>query len=117
MRCIKGKYGDPIPINQAILHWVNDDWFEDKNYNCDELEKHPCEYPKHLEWGKGRRNGQKLNYPTSQMFVQFWQLTDDEFAQAVENYDMFSLDMPPRLICENCAHKINMLRKGCDLSQ
>ena len=68
-------------------------------------QKCACEHPKHWGWGRGTRNGQKLYYPIKDMFIQKWELTEEEFERAVKEYDMFSLEVEPRIICKNCAKK------------
>ena len=95
----RGHYGKPITLKESGIKGCIDE-----NYNKHPLpEKWGCEHPMHWQLGKGTRNGQKLYYPTKEMFVQKWEMTNKEMEEAVECYDMFSLEMKPRLICKNCA--------------
>lgn len=48
----------------------------------------------------------KWLFPATEMYYQRWELTEDEMSQAINNYDMFSLDMPPRFLCEDCKRRI-----------
>lgn len=98
----RGKYSKPVPFNDSPLNFVDDDY----NTMPPPL-KHPCDHPEHWNWGNGTRNGQKLYYPLAEMFVQKWHLTQKELKAAIAEYDMFSLEMPTRIICANCASKIN----------
>ena len=96
----RGGYIKPIPVLQTDLNWVDD---EDNPISVPE--KFPCGHDDHWEWGKGRRNGQKLYYPTKEMFYQKWHLTAEELDEAIDQYDMFSLEMKGRIICQECAEK------------
>jgi hypothetical protein len=97
----RGRYGKPEPLE---IEWM------DQNGNTSKApEKYPCEHFKHWEWGKGTRNGQKLYYPTETMYWQKWELTDEELEEAIDQYDMFSIEMTGRIICSNCAE--NELKK------
>lgn len=93
----RGRYGVPIPIKQININWMD----EDGNKISAPKEK-DCEHPHHWMLGKGRRNGQKLKYPLEEMYVQKWELSEKEFKEAIDQFDMFSLDMPIRIICGNC---------------
>lgn len=62
-----------------------------------------CGHPDHWKWGKGTRNGQKLYYLAKEMYVQNYEMTDREMNEAIEGYDMFSLEMKPRILCSHCA--------------
>lgn len=97
----RGRYGNPVPVPD-----VNVKWLDDNEEPTTVPEKYACEHPKHWNWGKGTRNGQKLYYPINEMFFQKWELTDKELDEAVEDFDMFSLEMPSRIICENCKNKL-----------
>ena len=100
LRATRGGYQKPIPLSEAGLKWVDD------NHNKTKRPlKQPCDHPKHWEWGKGTRNGQKLWYPLSKMFYQKWHLTDKQLKQAIKQYDMASLEMRGRIICKDCADK------------
>jgi hypothetical protein len=91
----RGHWAKPVPIN---LEWVDDD-----GNTIKAPQKYPCEHTDHWKWGKGTRNGQKLYYPTETMLWQKWVLTEKEWEEAVDCYDMFSIEMTGRIICKNCA--------------
>ncbi len=99
-RATRGKYDKPIPIAESGLKFVN----EDGDILSPPI-KHSCGHSKHWEWGKGTRNGQKLYFPITEMFVQFWKLTKKEMKVALNQYDMASLEMPTIIICKDCAEK------------
>jgi hypothetical protein len=40
------------------------------------------------------------------MYVQKWVLTKKELREATRDFDMFSLEMPLKIICPYCAEKI-----------
>ena len=96
----RGRYIDPVPIGQAGLTWVDE---EDEPISIPE--KHHCEHENHWQWGKGTRNGQKLYFPTEKMFYQKWKLTNKELKEAIKQYDIFSLEITGRIICQECAEK------------
>lgn len=96
----RGRYGLPEKIDPEI-NWVD----EDDNPIKTPL-KLPCDHPDHWKWGKGTRNGQKLYYPTYEMYSQRWELTEKELQEAIDSYDMFSLEVEPRYVCENCKNQI-----------
>jgi len=105
----RGRYTAPIPISEAKINWTD----EDDNESLEPPKKYPCEHEKHWHWGRGTRNGQKLYYPTEEMFYQKWHLTDKEIEEAVEQYDMFSLEMTGRIICRECAeHELAITAKN-----
>ena len=97
----RGRYAKPIPISETKINWID----EDDEENSTAPEKYPCKHSKHWEWGNGTRNGQKLYYPTEEMFYQKWHLTRKEMKAAIEQYDMFSLEMTGRIICKECAER------------
>ena len=96
----RGRYADPILIKTKKLNWTDE---EDNPIPVPE--KYPCEHNRHWDLGKGTRNGQKLYYPTEEMFWQKWHLTDEEMKEAIEQYDIFSLEMTGRIICGKCAER------------
>lgn len=100
LRASRGGYANAIPVGKAGIKWVDDDFNE-----TTPPEKIRCEHPKHWEWGTGTRNGQKLWFPLGEMFAQKWKMTKQQLKEAVEQYDMASLEMKTRLICNNCAKK------------
>lgn len=93
----RGKYVKPVPFPKSGIKFVD----EDSGRIVHPL-KYPCEHPEHWKWGRGTRNGQKLYYSLKEMFYQKWYLTKKELHESVKNYDMFSLEMQGRTICENC---------------
>lgn len=97
----KGRYLNPVLFIESGIKFIDDEYNE-INVSIDE--KHRCEHQKHWEWGNGTRNGQKLYYPIKDMFYQKWHLTEDELNAAIEQFDMFSLEMRGRIICKNCAN-------------
>lgn len=104
-RATRGAYGNPVPMLEAGLNWVNDE-----HLPVSQPKICACSHPKHWEWGNGTRNGQKLKYPTESMFVQKYDLTKKELKQAVAAHDYASLEMPTMVICANCAAKEIELR-------
>jgi hypothetical protein len=96
----RGRYLMPVPVMEAKINWA-----EEQEGDVEIPEKYPCEHDNHWLWGKGTRNGQKLYYPTMEMFYQKWHLTDDELKEAIDQYDIFSLEMTGRIICRECAKK------------
>lgn len=99
-RATRGKYIKPILLSKAKLKWVDDD------YNKIKIpKKQPCGHPKHWEWGRGTRNGQKLWFSTTEMFFQKYHLTKKELQEAVKQYDMASIEMQSRIICRECAER------------
>ncbi|MBK8968615.1 MAG: hypothetical protein R3D58_07120 [Saprospiraceae bacterium] len=105
----RGRYIAPVPVNQAKLDWTDEDGNQIKI-----PKKYPCEHDSHWKWGKGTRNGQKLYYPTEEMFWQKWFLTEQEFYDAVDEYDVFSLEMTGRIICRDCTERERMRHDGRD---
>lgn len=101
-RAIRGRYVKPVPFEDAGIEWIDADTYEPIFIP----EKTACQHPDHWKLGPGTRNGQKLYYYTKNMYIQKYKLTDEEMKEAVEQYDMASLEMTHRIICENCAKKI-----------
>src|SRR3990172_10324303 len=97
-RATRGKYGKPIPVPESGMKWIDDQGSE-----IEPPLKQPCEHPKHWQWGRGTRNGQCLYFATDAMFLQKWEMTKREQREAVKQYDMASLEMPPRLLCPDCS--------------
>ena len=96
----RGRYIQPVPVSNAKINWMDE---EDNPISIPK--KYPCTHEKHWEWGKGTRNGQKLYFHTEEMFWQKWKLTDKELKEAIRQYDMFSLEMRGRIICQYCAER------------
>lgn len=45
----------------------------------------------------------RLWYPTEKCYYVTWELTEEEFEEALEEGDLFSLDMPAMILCPDCA--------------
>ena len=92
----RGHYGPPWRIDGArgIKQWVNE---EDKRMRPPEFIS--CEGPEHWDPKDGRRR----RYLRQNCSIQKWVLTKAELKAAIRDYDMLSLDMPPRLLCPFCA--------------
>jgi hypothetical protein len=104
----RGKYIKPVLYIESGIKFIDDDYNE---IIVSIEEKYPCEHPGHWPLGNGTRNGQKLYYPLKDMYYQKWHLTEEELNEAVEQFDMFSLEMHGRIICKNCAqHEIQILK-------
>jgi hypothetical protein len=102
LRATRGKYKKPVPILKSGLRFI-----DDKLNIVKRPKLYPCDHPKHWEWGNGTRNWQKLYYPINEMFYMKWHMTKKEFNQALEAYDMTSLEKKGRVVCANCAKKEN----------
>ena len=96
----KGRYLKPVLFIKSDIKFIDDEYNE---IEINPNEKYACQHSKHWEWGNGTRNGQKLYYPLNQMYYQKWHLTKKELNEAIEQYDMFSIEMRGRIICRNCA--------------
>ena len=96
----RGRYGSPVRLSDTTLRFV-----DDEGVTVSPPSKAACGHPKHWQWGPGTRNGQRLYYPLNSLRVQKWEMTERELSEAVDEFDMFSLEMPTRLICLNCAAK------------
>ena len=96
----RGGYIQPIAVEQAEINWTDE---EDEPIPMPK--KLPCQHDDHWRFGKGTRNGQKLYYPTEEMFWQKWHLTDKELKEAIRQHDIFSLEMTGRIICKECAER------------
>lgn len=97
----RGKYKKPVPFDASGIRFV-----DCLGKAIGPPEKHACEHSKHWQWGKGTRNGQRLYYPLIEMFVQKWHMTKKELKEAIEAYDMASLEMQHIIICANCAKRL-----------
>lgn len=97
----RGHYGDPIPLLESGINFINDE-YEDIPMPS----RIPCDHPQHWQNGKGTRNGQKLYYPPEKMYVQKWVMSKKEINQACKQWDMASLEMKPRIICEDCRNRL-----------
>lgn len=94
----RGRYIQPVPVSDAKVNFI-----DEEDNPIVRPKKYPCGHDKHWEWGKGTRNGQKLYFRTEEMFWQAWHLTENEMKEAIDQYDMFSLEMRGRIICKECA--------------
>ena len=106
-RATRGRYTKPVPMSESGTKWIDEEYNE-----VDAPPKCHCGHPKHWEWGKGTRNGQKLIFPTNEMFYQKWHMTKKEMDMAIKQFDMASLEMTPRIICADCAKHETGRRKG-----
>ena len=101
----RGEYGLPWRIDgpRGIKGWIT---------ARGDLAKPPrtlrCTYPGHFLTVRENR----CNYPRGECSVQHWKLTRQEVHDAIEAFDMFSLDMPPRFLCPSCTREERNLRKG-----
>lgn len=101
LQATRGGYGKAVSVKEVGIRWV-----DEQNNATEPPAKHRCEHPQHWQWGTGTRNGQKLCFPLDEMLVQKWVMTKKELREAVQQYDMASLEMNMRLICKNCAQKL-----------
>jgi len=98
----KGRYLEPIPFRESGIRFIGEDGKPIRRPS-----KHPCEHPNHWKWKKENR----LWYSLSKMFYQRWYLTEEEIKEAVAKWDIFSLEMKGRIICEHCARAISKIKK------
>ena len=108
----RGRYSEPIAYTKKPLNWVNED------LNFPEPIKPPlkfcCEDSRHFDnlqiaknKGETKLHGNTESFPLNEMFIQRWVLTEKETQEAIRDYDMFSLEMQPKIICKFCAKKHN----------
>ena len=97
----RGRYIKPILFIKSGIKFVDEDYIPTETTE----EFCACEHIKHWSWGKGTRNGQKLYYPTNEMYYQKWHMTRKELNEAINQFDIFSLEMTGRIICPDCAKK------------
>lgn len=91
----RGRYGPPVPVDEAIKEWVSD------------ATGRRVKPPRTLPCDRCRRLGRRrFRYPREEMYVQRWELSEEELHQAVEEYDFMSLDVPPRFLCRDCARQV-----------
>ncbi len=84
-----GGYGEPRPARE--LAFVNDEGERTKA-------------PRELRCEGSEHVGRKYKFPVSEMYFRSWQLTDEELSLAIDRFDMFSLEVPPQIICKNCVN-------------
>ena len=85
----RGRYGIPRKIKVDTV-------FRDVEGEKAKLPKKiRCEDPLHDE--------KRIYFPVMECYFQKWELTEKEFQEATNNYDMFSLEMPVRMLCPKCA--------------
>jgi len=90
----RGHYGKPILLKDlGIKKFIDPD--TQKEYKI----------PKKLRCDSSKHEGRKVWFPWQKMYVQKWELTEEELKQAEKEYDIFSLDMPPLIICHECAKR------------
>ena len=90
----RGRYSKPIPIEQVKINWVSE-----TERSVNPPGKLKCESSDFL-------HPRRRWYPYKKMFVQKWVLTKKELREATRDFDMFSLEMPLKIICPYCAEKI-----------
>lgn len=90
----RGRYSLPIPIRQVKIKWVNDEEKEVKAPKILKCELNDLFHPK------------KRRYEYSKMFYLRWILTKRELKEAVDEFDIFSIDVPALIICPRCAYQI-----------
>ena len=98
----RGQYGKPKPLKDFPLKWVS----EETGRPIKTPKKVECEYPKHEIYGDGRQKW----YLIESCYVQHWKLTKKELREATRDWDMFSLEMRPRILCPKC-YEIETKRK------
>ena len=91
----RGRYGAPWRIDgpRGVKSWVSE------NYR-------KLAAPKKVRCGSPKHQPRRFWYPREDCFVQKWRLTKREFYQAIEAHDIFSLTMPPRFLCPECAKRV-----------
>ena len=99
----RGRYGNPKALRDFPLKWVS----EETGRSIKTPKKVECEYPCHdFYCGDGRR---KL-YETESCHFQNWVFTKKERCEIINDFDMMSLGIPPRILCPNC-YEIETKRK------
>ena len=88
----KGHWGRVIPATR--IEWVS--WNTGKKVKP----------PKYLSCECELHQGKKKKVAVEDMFVQLWELTDEEIDEAIKNYDIISLESIERYICKDCYEKI-----------
>lgn len=91
----RGRYTSPVSIPKSNLKFVD----EDNGHK-------EVKAPKTIRCDDRYHEGRKKRFPTEEMYVQFWRLTDEEKKEAIEEYDMMSIGIEPRIICVTCAKKL-----------
>jgi len=95
----RGRYGYPWRIDgsRGIRRW--------RDAETDKMLRRPkmvsCESSRHWDPDDGRRR----RYSREKCYVQRWTLTRKELRETVDAYDVFSLTMPVRLLCPDCARE------------
>lgn len=84
-----GRWWSIVPASS--LRWVND-----YGKPVKPPKRLRCEYPLHP-------TRLKRWWPLEQMWAQRWEMTREEFDQAIEAYDIFALEMGHRILCPHCA--------------
>lgn len=80
----RGRWSAPIPAPEV--------------FNPRHLRrKWTCEHPEH--------QGPRKKIRSARMFVQRWTLSGKEYREAIRDFDLFSLTVPPRWLCPKCARK------------
>jgi hypothetical protein len=88
----KGHWGEIIPAKK--IKWIS------------ETTGRRVKPPKFLSCECEYHQGKKKKVAVEDMYVQLWELTDEEIDEAIKNYDMMSLEPIKRYICKDCYEKI-----------
>jgi len=86
----RGRYGIPRKIEVDTV-------FRD----ADTGEK--IKLPGKIRCEDSLHEGRQVYFPTLECYFQGWELTEEEYQEAIDHYDMFSLEMPVRILCPKCA--------------
>ena len=107
----RGHYSSPVPYSKNPLRWVDAENWDEK---INPPKKFHCEGSDHFDnlrmakfKGKTDLHGNTASFPLKDMFIQRWVMTKKEMREAIKQYDMFSLEMPPVIICKFCAKANN----------
>ena len=88
----KGHWGRVIPATR--MKWTS------------EITGRRVKPPKYLSCECEYHQGRKKKVAVENMYVQLWELTDEEIDEAIKNYDIMSLEPIKRYICKDCYKKI-----------
>ncbi|MDP2661879.1 MAG: hypothetical protein Q8R28_14230 [Dehalococcoidia bacterium] len=94
----RGHYGRPWRIDgpRGIKRWLDGN---EQPLRAPRIVY--CEHPQHRWWATARPN--RTRFLRAAGYVQRWVLSKREIRRAVKAWDIFSLDMPSRLVCPTCA--------------
>ena len=90
----RGRYSKPVPLKDMPIKWTSESGRilnPPKTVRCEGCHiLHP-----RRRW-----------FPREEMYVQKWVLTKKELREATRDFDMFSLEMPLKIICPWCKERI-----------